>query len=210
MKNNYIEWVKDNWQKSAILVLVYVLITVVPLYSKLNLINFMLLLAFPLYLVHEIEEYILPGGFSEFFNENLLKVNINNKILPIDREVIFWINLIYIWLTIPVFSGLGFINIKFAAWIPYFFIFQGLSHLGMGIVGKKILNAGIRSSFILHIPYSIIMINLLIANGVFTNPYINIYMVIGFLFNGSLPLFAKFIVMPRYHKLLNEEKNKKI
>jgi len=47
-------------------------------------------------------------------------------------------------------------------------------------------------------------------NGAFINPYINIYMVIGFLFNGSLPLFAKLIVMPRYHKLLSDEKSKNI
>jgi len=53
----------------------------------------MLLLAFPLYLVHEIEEYILPGGFVEFFNKNLLKVNADDKIVPVDREVSLWINL---------------------------------------------------------------------------------------------------------------------
>ena len=89
------------------------------------------------------------------------------------------------------FSGLGIYNLKFAAWIPYFLIFQGVSHLGMGIVGKRILNPGIRSSFILHIPYAIIMSNLLINNEVLVNPYINIYMVIGFIFNGSLAVFAK-------------------
>jgi hypothetical protein len=42
--------------------------------------------------------------------------------------------MIYIWLVIPVFSGLGIYNISFAAWIPYFFIFQALSHLAMGII----------------------------------------------------------------------------
>jgi len=64
--------------------------------------DFMLLLAFPLYLVHEIEEYIFPGGFSKFFNENLLNVSTDNKIVPIDREVVFWLNLIYIWLILPI------------------------------------------------------------------------------------------------------------
>ncbi len=76
MKTNYLEWVKDNWQKSAILVLIYVLVSLLPLYFKLEGIEFMILLAFPLYLVHEIEEYILPGGFSSFFNKNLLKAEV--------------------------------------------------------------------------------------------------------------------------------------
>jgi hypothetical protein len=115
MINNYVEWIKDNWQKSAVLVLIYVLATIIPLYSRIDLIEFMLLFAFPLYLVHEIEEYILPGGFARFFNENLLKVDSHEKILPIDREAIFWINMIYIWLVIPIFSGLGVYNIRFAA-----------------------------------------------------------------------------------------------
>lgn len=203
MKNNYIEWLKDNWQKSAILVLIYVLGSIIPLYSRIDLIEFMLLLAFPLYLVHEIEEYILPGGFTEFFNENLLKVNPEDKIVPIDREVVFWINMIYIWVVIPLFSGLGFYNIMFAAWIPYFFFFQALSHFGMGIKGKMILNPGIRSSFILHVPYAIIMINLLSKNEVLINPYINMHMFIGFMFNLLLPIFAKYIIMPRYHRRLN-------
>jgi len=203
MEIKYMEWVKDNWQKSALLVLVYVLATLIPLYSRLDLVDFLLLLAFPLYLVHEIEEYIFPGGFSSFFNKNLLKINPGDKIVPIDREVIFWINLIYIWLILPIFSGLSLYNIKFGAWIPYFFFFQALSHLVMGIKGKMILNPGIRSSFVLHVPYSIIMINLLKSNEVFTNPYVNVFMFIGFFFNLLLPIFAKLIIMPRYRRRLN-------
>lgn len=205
MKNSYLEWVKDNWQRSAILVLIYVLACLVPLYSRLDLIEFMLLLSFPLYLVHEIEEYILPGGFSSFFNRNLLKVNPEDKILPVDREVVFWINLIYIWLMIPIFSGLGLYNLKFGAWIPYFFFFQALSHLAMGVKGKMILNPGIRSSFLLHVPYSILMIHLLVEKDVLTNPYINLYMFIGLLFNLVLPISAKFIIMPRYQRRLNDQ-----
>lgn len=204
--NNYLEWIKDHWQKAAVLVLIYVLATMIPLYSRIDLIEFMLLLAFPLYLVHEIEEYILPGGFVSFFNENLLKVDAHEKILPIDREAVFWINMIYIWLVIPIFSGLGIYDIRFAAWIPYFFIFQALSHLGMGIKGKMIINPGIRSSFILHTPYAIMMIYLLNNNEVLSNPYLNIYMVIGFLFNGLLPMMAKFIILPRYSRRLKEDR----
>ncbi len=204
MKTNYLEWVKDNWQKSAILVLIYVLVSLLPLYFKLEGIEFMILLAFPLYLVHEIEEYILPGGFSSFFNKNLLKVNPQNKIVPIDREVIFWLNLIYIWLIIPAFSALGIYNVRFAAWIPYFFFFQALSHLAMGIKGKMLLNPGIRSSFILHVPYSIYMISLLKDREMFINPYVNVYMFIGFIFNLLLPICAKYIILPRYRRRLKE------
>jgi hypothetical protein len=201
---NYINWLKYNWQKSAIMVLIYVLITLVPLYSILNPVQFMILLAFPLYLIHEIEEYILPGGFENFFNNNLLKVSTENKIVPIDEDVVFWINFIYIWLVVPVVAGLSFVNINIALWIPYFFIFQAVAHLVMGIVGKMILNPGIRSSFFLHIPYAIYLIYLLDINNHLTNPYFNIHLVIGFAFNLILPLVAKFIILPRFNNRINK------
>lgn len=205
---NYINWVKDHWQKSAILILVYVIATLIPIYSRLELIDFLLLLPFPLYLIHEIEEYILPGGFAKFFNENLLNVDRTTSILPIDREVIFWINMLYIWFVLPLFTILGFYKIQFAAWIPYFFIFQAFSHLIMGIKGKMLINPGIRSSFLLHIPYAILMIYSLVTleADIVSNPYFNIYMLIGFLFNGLLPLMAKFIILPRYKRRLTNVK----
>lgn len=201
----YMEWVKDNWQKSAILVLIYVMASILPLYNRVDLMEFMILLAFPLYLVHEIEEYILPGGFSAFFNKNLLKIDTKEKILPIDREVIFWINLVYIWIIIPVFAGLAFYNMKLAIWIPYFLFFQALSHLAMGIKGKMIINPGIRSSFLLHVPYAIILIRLFLEKGLITNPYFNVYAMIGFMFNLLLPIIAGFLVMPRYRKRVGKE-----
>jgi|LGOV01.1.fsa_nt_gb hypothetical protein len=39
---------------------------------------------------------------------------------------------------------------------------------------------------------------------------IYIYIVIGFVFNGSLPVFAKFKILPRYRKLLSDEKSNNI
>lgn len=198
--HTYWDWLKDHWQKSAVLVLIYTLAGLVPLYSKLALIDFMLLLSFPLYLVHEIEEYILPGGFPEFFNEHLLTVKSDDKIVPIDRDVIFWVNFIYIWLLIPSCVALGVYNLIFAAWIPYFFFFQAVSHLAMGIKGKMIFNPSIRSSFLLHVPYSVFVVHLLGQKDVFVNPYFNRYMVIGLALNLMLPLMARFVVMPRYRR----------
>lgn len=205
MRNSYIEWAKENWQKSAILVLIYVVVSLVPLFHRMELVEFLILMSFPLYLIHEIEEYILPGGFPAFFNSNLLKVNPEDYIVPVDKEVIFWINFIYIWLVIPVFSGLSLVDLKFGAWIPYFLFFQAISHLAMGIKGKMLINPGIRTSFLLHVPTSIVTIYLLNTKGVVGNPYLNVYMIIGLLFNLLLPLFAKFIIIPRYHRRLREQ-----
>ncbi len=212
MSNKYLEWIKNHWQNSAILVLVYIIVTLIPVFFRLELIEFMLLLAFPLYLVHEIEEYILPGGFDDFFNKNLLNINPSDAIVPIDKTAVFWINFIFIWLVIPIFSGLGFIHLSFSAWIPYFLIFQGLSHLAMGLKGKKIINPGIRSSFILHLPYAFIMISLYKSSGIIHHPIMNIHLVIGFIFNGLLPVIAvmpnKYGIMSRYRRRIEKEKFK--
>jgi len=75
----------------------------------------------------------------------------------------------------------------------------------MGIKGKMILNPGIRSSFILHVLYAIIMINLFVDKDILANPYINIYMAIGFVFNLLLPILAKTVILPRYYKREKEQ-----
>ncbi len=204
MNKRYFIWVKEHWQKASILVFIYIMFTLLPLYFTLEFIEFMLLLAFPLYLIHEIEEYIIPGGFDRFFNENLLGISCDSKIVPVDESVIFWINFIYIWLTIPLFSALGFLHLSFSAWIPYFFIFQAFGHLVMGVKGKKLINPGIRSSFILHLPYAFIMIHQLYKNNIIHNVYWNFYLVIGFAFNILLPVFAKYYILPRYYKRIKE------
>ena len=93
--------------------------------NGLDTLGLLIFLAFPIYVVHEIEEYYLPGGFTDFFNKNIFKVNPSSPIQPLDREVIFWINAIYVYVFLPLGALLYTIHPLYAAW--------GLSPVRIGI-----------------------------------------------------------------------------
>lgn len=202
-------WFKSNWQKVGIIVGVYYTLVLLAFYTRIDVIYFAIFLSFPLYILHECEEYLLPGGFSKFFNENILGVKITDEIIPVDEEAVFWINILYVWVPLPIFSLLSTYNLVFAAWLPYFFIFQAVAHIGMGIKGKMLVNPGIRSSLLIHLPYAIWLIALFRANGVIESPIFNIHLVIGIALNLLLPIIAmmpnKFGLMNRYHRRISEK-----
>ena len=58
--------------------------------------------------------------------------------------------------------------------MPYFFILQAVVHLMLGIVGKRLLNPGMVSAWLVHVPWGIWTIWLLVRAGVITNPYWNL------------------------------------
>jgi len=81
--------------------------------------------------------------------------------------------------------------------MPYFFIFQAVVHLILGIVGKRFLNPGMVSAWLVHVPWGIWTIWLLVQAGVITNPYWNDYLRDGLLVIVYL-LFAGAILLIRY------------
>jgi hypothetical protein len=52
-------------------------------------------------------------------------------------------------------------------------------HLMLGIVGKRLLNPGMLSAWLVHVPWGIWTIWLLVRAGVITNPYWNDYLLQG-------------------------------
>ena len=81
--------------------------------------------------------------------------------------------------------------------MPYFFIFQALTHLMLGIVGKRFLNPGMVSAWLLHVPWAIWTIWLLVQTGVITNPYWNNYLLDG-LWGVVFMVLAGVILYVRY------------
>jgi hypothetical protein len=57
--------------------------------------------------------------------------------------------------------------------MPNFYIFQAVIHLVLGIVGGRLLNPGMLTSWLVHVPWAIWTIGLLIRAGVVANPYWN-------------------------------------
>jgi len=79
-----------------------------------------------------------------------------------------------VWIFLPL-SGLQAVtDLTQAAFLPYFVIFQAVVHLIIGIVGKRFLNPGMVSAWLVHVPWGIWTIWMLVRAGVIVNPYWNV------------------------------------
>ena len=190
----YFTWFKENWQKTGVIVALYLTIYLVVVFLPKNKLLFALLMSAPLYMLHQTDEYIFPGRFAQFMNQNIYKMDPETGL--VDPTAVFWINII-VWIALPLYSLWAVTDLTQAAWMPYFFIFQAVVHLILGIVGKRFLNPGMVSAWLVHVPWGIWTIWLLVQAGVIANPYWNDYLRDGLLVNVYL-LFAGAILLIRY------------
>ena len=206
---DYSEWLKDNWLKVGMMVGLYFTLATLMFSSKLDTLGILLFLAMPLYVIHEMEEYILPGGFVDFFNRDIFKVNPANKIQPIDREVIFWINAFYVYIFLPLGAGLYMIDPILGAWVPYYFLFHAIGHPVLSIKGRRKYNGGMLTGLLIFIPYGIWTISIFLKQGVITCPYWNWPMAVGISINLLLPFMVfcplPFGIIKRYRKRISEQ-----
>ncbi len=192
----YFTWFEENWQKTGVAVCLFLTIYLVVIVLPKSTLLFALLLSTPLYMLHEIDEYIFPGGFAQFLNRNIYRTDPENGLL--DKKAVFWINMA-VWIAMPLYSLWAVTDLSQAAWMPYFFIFQAVVHLILGIVGKRFINPGMVSAWLLHVPWGIWTIWLLAKAGVITHPYWNADLLNGLSINVAL-LFVGGFLFIRYKR----------
>lgn len=196
----YYHWFHREWMRAGLVVAIFLLIYLTVLVAPSNLVLYAMLLCAPLYMLHETEEYLFPGGFVEFANRDLYKQDPATGL--VDESLVFWINMGYIWLPLPVCSLLAVYDLRFAAWMPYFFIFQAIVHILLSVLARRWYNPGLITACCLHTPFALWAIHLLQNAGVIQNPYVNGYVAIAFLFILGLPMLG-YWGMQRYQKRLS-------
>src|SRR5512140_1530808 len=190
----YFFWFKENWPKTGLIVALFLTIYLAVVVLPQNTLLFALLMSTPLYILHEADEYIFPGRFAQFMNHNIYKMDPETGL--VDSTAVFVINMV-VWIALPLYSLWAVTDLTQAAWMPYFFIFQAVVHLILGIVGKRFINPGMVSAWLLHVPWGIWTIWLLVQARVITNPYWNAYLRDGLMVNVYL-LFAGAVLLIRY------------
>ena len=149
------KWLYNNWYKSTLFIAIYVLIVLILFVFETDFPLFLIWMQFVVYLCHQFEEYILPGGFVAFFNKNPLGSQENN--FPLDEKASFWINIPIIFIAYPVSAILSkYIDISIGIWTAYFSIINAISHVGMFFKYKY--NPGVIVSLFLNIPIGIFTI----------------------------------------------------
>ena len=195
--SEYYRWLKKDWAKTGLILSIFLLIFLFVFVRQDDFVVFILLLQTPLYMLHQTEEYVFPGGFGKFFNTKIFELETENE--PVDQNFIFFVNIILIWFILPVFGLLSTIDYRYGLWIPYFSFFAGIAHVLLAIRAKKLYNPGLIVSLFINIPVGLWSILYLINRCILVHFFLNPYIVIGLGLNAILQIMGV-ILLRNYQK----------
>jgi hypothetical protein len=200
--SGYYRWFRKNWPYAGLPLAAYLTVFAVLFVRPVNFPAFLIILMTPLYMIHETEEYIFPGGFGDFFNRRIFGIEAENG--PMGETFIFAINVGLVWFLLPLFGILSFYQLELGLWVPYFAFFAGLAHFPLSIKGRKLYNPGLVVSLLLNIPGGAAVIWYLSAQGIIRQPLMNYHLLIGLGLNLLLPVMG-LIVFRRYQRRTHQE-----
>ena len=198
---DYYNWLKDNWAHSGLILAFYLTIFLLVFVRKTNFAVFLILLQTPLYMLHESEEYLFPGGFGRFFNRDIFKIKKEDG--PLGRDFIFFGNILLIWILLPLFGLLSVYSLDLGLWIPYFTIFAGIAHIALGLKAQKIYNPGLIVSLLFNIPVGVAVVLYFFRTGNLSSIFLNIHLFIGLGVNLLLPVAGNIL----YKNYLRKKKS---
>ncbi len=186
--SEYYSWLKRDWAKTGLIVSIFLFVFLVSFVKNSDFVLFLILLQTPLYMLHETEEYVFPGGFRNFFNVDIFRLDTADK--PLDQNFIFFVNVLLVWVILPGFGLLAAQDYQYGLWIPYFSIFAGVAHIALGVKARKLYNPGLIVSLLLNIPVGIWSVMYLINQQIIQNAILNPHLVIGLGGNLALPVMG--------------------
>jgi len=195
--SEYFRWLKKEWAKVGVILSIYLFVMLFVFVRQYDFVVFVLLLQTPLYMLHQTEEYIFPGGFGKFFNTRIFNLETEDE--PLDENFIFYVNVIIIWIVLPVCGLLSTLNYNFGLWLPYFSFFAGVAHVALALKAKKLYNPGLMVSLFINIPVGLWSIRYLLGQGLIEHFFLNIHCLIGLAVNAILPVMGT-ILFRNYQK----------
>lgn len=186
--SEYYAWLKKDWAKAGLMISIFLFVFLFVFVRESDFVIFILLLQTPLYMLHQAEEYIFPGGFAEFFNKDIFGLETEDG--PMDQNFIFFINIGLIWIALPLFGMLSTIDTQYGLWLPYFSFFAGVAHIVLAIKAKKLYNPGLAVSLLVNIPIGLWSILYLVDVGELENFFLNPHILIGLGVNALLPVIG--------------------
>jgi hypothetical protein len=142
-----------------------------------------------IYMIHQIEEHLWPGGFRQFANARVFKSG--NDDWPVSEGGVALVNVGYVWLPILLAAlfpgplrwvGLGWVGLT---------LINGISHIATSIRFKG-YNPGLVTSIVLFLPFTIWMLTREVSAGMLTG-----WEVVGLLIAGVVlhfPVAALFVI----------------
>ncbi|MFZ5694011.1 MAG: HXXEE domain-containing protein [Pseudomonadota bacterium] len=142
-----------------------------------------------IYMIHQLEEHLWPGGFRQFANARVFKSGNDNW--PVTEGGVALVNVGYVWLPILLAAlfpgplrwlGLGWVGLT---------LINGISHIATSI-RFKVYNPGLITSIVLFLPFTVWMLAREVSAGMLTG-----WQVVGLLVAGivlHVPVAALFVI----------------
>lgn len=151
------QFIYKNWAKFggflAIVIILYLL------YSDLSFVHTtsLLWLHFVTLLIHQFEEYVYPGGFKEFFQENIYsKKGIIRS--PLNNKGIIFINIGLGWSAYVISAVHGENSLWLAVGLIGVTLLNGFLHTLLFVIKRK-YNPGFVSGLFLCIPFGVYLLS---------------------------------------------------
>jgi len=144
---------------------------------------------FIIYLLHQIEEHLWPGGFRQCTNAHVFKSGNDNW--PVDIDGVALVNIGYVWLPIGAavlfpdalrWVGLGWVGLT---------LINGLSHIATSI-RFRCYNPGLVTSIVLFVPFTLWMLVHGARSGAYSAATVVVIVLAGVLLH--IPVAALFVV----------------
>jgi hypothetical protein len=142
-----------------------------------------------IYMLHQIEEHLWPGGFRQFTNAHVFKSGKDNW--PVSVAGVALVNIGYVWLPVGLavlypgvlrWVGLGWIGLT---------LINALIHI-VNTIKLRIYNPGLVTSIILFLPFTIFVLAVEIGRGALSGAQVGLVLLAGILLH--LPVAALFVV----------------
>ena len=142
-----------------------------------------------IYMLHQIEEHLWPGGFRQFANRYVFRSGDANW--PVDIDGVAVVNIGYVWLPIALavvwpetfrWLGLGWIGLT---------LVNAISHIATS-VRFRVYNPGLVTSIVLFLPFTIWAFVHEVDAGLLTGGEVALLIVAGVLLH--IPVAAMFVV----------------
>jgi Protein of unknown function with HXXEE motif len=142
-----------------------------------------------IYMLHQIEEHLWPGGFREFTNAHVFKSGRSDW--PLDTGGVALVNIGYVWLPLALAvawpAALRWLGL---AWVALTLV-NGISHIATS-ARLRIYNPGLVTSLVLFLPFTIWLLWHEAAAGMLSGAEIGLLLVAGVLLH--IPVAALFVV----------------
>ena len=142
-----------------------------------------------IYMLHQIEEHLWPGGFRQFANAHVFKSGNDNW--PVDVGGVALINIGFVWLPVGLavlypgalrWIGLGWVGLT---------LINALTHM-VSTIRLRIYNPGLITSIVLFLPFTIFVLALEAQRGMLSGAEIALILVAGILLH--IPVAGLFVV----------------